>query len=165
MKRKSGHLHFPDTSTFDPFMDCFLLSLQPNCETDKTMLHLNKVHHIAIICSDYQKSLDFYTRVLGFKVIAEHYRAERQSYKTDLALDHDYIIELFSFPSPPRRLTHPEAAGMRHLAFEVDNIAAAIGELDALGITHEQIRIDEYTGKQFLFFQDPDGLPIELYEK
>ena len=128
------------------------------------MLHLNKVHHIAIICSDYQRSLDFYTYVLGLRVLAEHYREERQSYKTDLALGDDYIIELFSFPSPPSRLTRPEAAGLRHLAFEVDNIDESVRELDALGINHETVRTDEYTSKRFLFFQDPDGLPIELYE-
>ncbi len=110
------------------------------------MLHLNKVHHIAIICSDYQRSLHL-------------------SYKTDLALGDDYVIELFSFPSPPSRLTHPEAAGLRHLAFEVDSIAETVHELDALGISHEEVRTDEYTGKRFLFFQDPDGLPIELYER
>ena len=128
------------------------------------MLHLNKVHHIAIICSDYQRSLDFYTHVLGLQVLAEHYREERQSYKTDLALGDDYVIELFSFPSPPSRLTRPEAAGLRHLAFEVDNIDESVRELDALGINHETVRTDEYTSKRFLFFQDPDGLPIELYE-
>ena len=128
------------------------------------MLHLNKVHHIAIICSDYQRSLYFYTHVLGLRVLAEHYREERQSYKTDLALGDDYIIELFSFPSPPSRLTRPEAAGLRHLAFEVDNIDESVRELDALGINHETVRTDEYTSKRFLFFQDPDGLPIELYE-
>ena len=128
------------------------------------MLHLNKVHHIAIICSDYQRSLDFYTHVLGLRVLPEHYREERQSYKTDLALGDDYIIELFSFPSPPSRLTRPEAAGLRHLAFEVDNIDESVRELDALGINHETVRTDEYTSKRFLFFQDPDGLPIELYE-
>ena len=128
------------------------------------MLHLKKVHHIAIICSDYQRSLDFYTHVLGLRVLAEHYREERQSYKTDLALGDDYIIELFSFPSPPSRLTRPEAAGLRHLAFEVDNIDESVRELDALGINHETVRTDEYTSKRFLFFQDPDGLPIELYE-
>ena len=128
------------------------------------MLHLNKVHHIAIICSDYQRSLDFYTHVLGLRVLAEHYREERQSYKTDLTLGDDYIIELFSFPSPPSRLTRPEAAGLRHLAFEVDNIDESVRELDALGINHETVRTDEYTSKRFLFFQDPDGLPIELYE-
>ena len=128
------------------------------------MLHLNKVHHIAIICSDYQRSLDFYTHVLGLRVLAEHYREERQSYKTDLALGDDYVIELFSFPSPPSRLTRPEATGLRHLAFEVDNIDESVRELDALGINHETVRTDEYTSKRFLFFQDPDGLPIELYE-
>ena len=128
------------------------------------MLNLRKVHHIAIICSDYQRSLDFYTHVLGLRVLAEHYREERQSYKTDLALGDDYIIELFSFPSPPSRLTRPEAVGLRHLAFEVDNIDESVRELDALGINHETVRTDEYTSKRFLFFQDPDGLPIELYE-
>ena len=105
-----------------------------------------------------------YTHVLGLRVLAEHYREERQSYKTDLALGDDYIIELFSFPSPPSRLTRPEAAGLRHLAFEVDNIDESVRELDALGINHETVRTDEYTSKRFLFFQDPDGLPIELYE-
>ena len=129
------------------------------------MLHLNKVYHIAIICSDYRLSLDFYTRVLGLKVVAEHYPETRQSYKTDLALGEDYVIELFSFPSPPPRLTHPEAAGLRHLAFEVDSMAETVLELDALGVAHEEVRTDEYTGKRFLFFQDPDGLPIEVYEK
>lgn len=129
------------------------------------MLHLNKVHHIAIICSDYQRSLYFYTHVLGLKVLAEHFREARQSFKTDLALGKDYAIELFSFPSPPPRATRPEAAGLRHLAFEVDSVAQAAEELDALGISHEDVRTDEYTGKRFLFFQDPDGLPIEVYEK
>ena len=129
------------------------------------MLHLNKVHHIAIICSDYQRSLHFYTHVLGMSVLAEHYREKRQSYKTDLALGNEYIIELFSFPSPPPRLTHPEATGLRHLAFEVDSMDETVHELDALGVSHEEVRTDEYTGKRFLFFQDPDGLPIEVYEK
>ena len=129
------------------------------------MLHLNKVHHIAVICSDYQRSLDFYTRILGLKVLAEHYRESRDSYKTDLALDDEYVIELFSFPSPPPRVTNPEAAGLRHLAFEVDSIAETVAELDALGIAHEEVRTDEFTGKHFLFFQDPDGLPMEVYEK
>ena len=129
------------------------------------MLHLNKVHHIAIICSDYQRSLDFYTRILGFSILAEHYRESRKSYKTDLALGGEYVIELFSFPSPPPRVTHPEAAGLRHLAFEVDDITETVAQLDALGIAHEEVREDEYTGKQFLFFRDPDDLPIEVYEK
>lgn len=129
------------------------------------MLHLNKVHHIAVICSDYQRSLDFYTQVLGFRILAEHYRKERQSYKTDLALGDKYVIELFSFPSPPRRATHPEATGLRHLAFEVENLEGEVHELNRLGIAHEEVRTDEFTGKRFLFLQDPDGLPIELYER
>ena len=98
-------------------------------------------------------------------VIAEHYRTARQSYKTDLALNGQYVIELFSFPSPPRRITRPEATGLRHLAFEVDSLDDAIEELDRLGIAHEDARVDEYTGKCFTFLQDPDSLPIELYEK
>lgn len=129
------------------------------------MLHLNKVHHIAVICSHYQRSLDFYTHVLGFRILAEHYRKERQSYKTDLALGDEYVIELFSFPSPPRRATHPEATGLRHLAFEVENLEGEMRELNRLGIAHEEVRTDEFTGKRFLFLQDPDGLPIELYER
>lgn len=129
------------------------------------MLHLNKVHHIAVICSHYQRSLDFYTHVLGFRILAEHYRKERQSYKTDLALGDEYVIELFSFPSPPRRATHPEATGLRHLAFEVENLEGEVRELNRLGIAHEEVRTDEFTGKRFLFLQDPDGLPIELYER
>ena len=129
------------------------------------MLHLNKVHHIAIICSDYQRSLHFYTHVLGLTVLAEHYRESRQSYKTDLALGEEYVVELFSFPSPPPRVTRPEAAGLRHLAFEVDDIIETVQELDAMGVEHEEVRTDEYTGKRFLFFQDPDGLPIEVYER
>lgn len=127
-------------------------------------MKINKVHHIAIICSNYRQSLDFYKNVLGLTVIAEHYRTERQSYKTDLALNGDYIIELFSFPDPPKRLTRPEAAGLRHLAFEVDNIDGVVSLLDSKGIEHEPVRTDEYTSKRFLFFQDPDGLPIEFYE-
>ena len=129
------------------------------------MLQLDKVHHIAIICSDYRRSLDFYTHVLGLKVLAENYRADSQSYKTDLALGDEYVIELFSFPSPPLRPSHPEAAGLRHLAFAVESIDDAVHELDALGVAHENIRIDGYTGKRFVFFYDPDNQPLELYEK
>lgn len=129
------------------------------------MLHLTHLHHVAIICSDYQRSLNFYVNVLGFSVLAEHYRAERQSYKTDLALGNDYLLELFSFPSPPARVTRPEAAGLRHIAFQVDNLAESVAELERQGVLHEPVRTDEYTGKCFVFFADPDGLPIELYEK
>ena len=128
-------------------------------------MRLNKVSHIAVICSNYERSLEFYTHVLGLTIIAENYRENRKSYKTDLALNGEYIIELFSFPEPPARPTRPEATGLRHLAFEVDNIQNSVAELENAGISHEEVRIDEYTGKRFVFFQDPDGLPIELYEK
>ncbi len=129
------------------------------------MIHVNKVHHIAIICSDYERSLEFYKSVLGFTVLAENYREESKSYKTNLALGNDYVIELFSFPSPPARPTNPEAAGLRHLAFEVDDILAEAKELERLGIEHEPIRIDKTTNRRFMFFPDPDGLPLELYER
>ena len=129
------------------------------------MLHLNKVHHIALICSDYQRSLDFYTHVIGCQVMAEHWREEQQPYLTKLSLNDDYVIELFSYPSPPQRLSYPEAAGLRHLAFEVDDIVAQVAELDRMGIAHEDIRIDATTGKHFVFFNDPDGQPLEMYEK
>lgn len=129
------------------------------------MLQLNKVHHIALICSDYQKSLEFYTRVVGCQVIAEHWREEQQSYLTKLSLNGEYVIELFSYPSPPQRPSYPEAAGLRHLAFEVDDIEEQVAELDRLGVAHEAIRTDMTTGKHFVFFNDPDDQPLELYEK
>lgn len=127
---------------------------------------LHAVHHIAVICSDYARSLHFYTEVLGLRVLAEHYRKERESYKTDLALPHgNYVIELFSFPHPPRRVSRPEACGLRHLAFAVDNVPAAVAELQEKGVDCEAVRTDEYTGRRFAFLFDPDGLPIELYER
>lgn len=129
------------------------------------MISINKVHHIAIICSDYQKSKTFYTSVLGLTIIQEIYRAERQSYKLDLALNGEYAIELFSFPNPPLRLSKPEASGMRHLAFEVDTIQLTRDFLVKQNIRSEEIRIDEYTNKQFFFIRDPDDLPIEFYQK
>ena len=128
------------------------------------MLQVNKVHHISIICSDYQKSKDFYTQVLGLTVIHETFRKERQSFKLDLALNGEYVLELFSFPSPPKRVSQPEAAGLRHLAFEVDDLEKAIYLLKEKNILTEPIRIDETTNKKFTFFNDPDNLPIELYE-
>lgn len=128
-------------------------------------MHLNKVHHIAIIASDYQRSRDFYTKVLGFRVEHEYYREERRSFKTDLSLNGEYLIELFSFPNPPARLSYPEACGLRHLAFEVNDVESARSELTEKGIKTESVRQDPYTGKKFLFFEDPDGLPVELYEK
>lgn len=125
---------------------------------------LKKIHHIAIICSDYEKSKQFYTEILGFEITQEVYREERQSYKLDLALNGNYCIELFSFPNPPERVSQPEARGLRHLAFEVDNIEMAIENLSKHNIASEPIRIDEFTQKRFTFFVDPDQLPIELYE-
>ncbi|MCP3771747.1 VOC family protein [Paenibacillus sp. MZ04-78.2] len=128
------------------------------------MLKLNSIHHAAIICSDYEKSKHFYVRVLGLMVIRETYRAERRSYKLDLRIG-DSQIELFSFPDAPQRPSYPEASGLRHLAFEVDDIEAAVKALEAEEIAVEPIRVDETTGKRFTFFFDPDRLPLELYEK
>ncbi|WP_343303894.1 VOC family protein [Chitinophaga niabensis] len=129
------------------------------------MLTLNKVHHIAIICSDYERSKRFYTEVLGFEIVQETFRAARQSWKLDLALGGTYIIELFSFPDPPERPSRPEAQGLRHLAFEVDDVEAAVKALLDKQVITEPIRVDELTGKRFTFFADPDGLPLELYER
>ncbi len=129
------------------------------------MVKLNRVHHIAIICSDYQKSKHFYTQILGLKILPEVYREERNSYKLDLEVGNQYQIELFSFPNPPVRPSRPEAAGLRHLAFEVDNIDEAVQYINNLGAITELIMIDEYTGKRFTFFADPDESPIEFYEK
>ncbi|MBO1579906.1 MULTISPECIES: SMU1112c/YaeR family gloxylase I-like metalloprotein [Bacillus] len=123
-----------------------------------------RIHHIAIICSDYKISRDFYTRILGFKVLNEVYREERDSYKLDLCVGGQYQIELFSFPNPPDRPSFPEAAGLRHLAFAVTDIQEAVRHLNQCGVETESIRVDEITGKQFVFFQDPDCLPLELYE-
>lgn len=129
------------------------------------MLQLRLVHHIAIICSDYQKSKAFYTDVLGCTILSEHYRKERQSYKLDLGLNGVYTIELFSFPNPAERPTRPEAAGLRHLAFEVDGLDEAIEWLKQKGVSAEPVRPDEFTGKRFTFLRDPYDLPIELYER
>lgn len=126
---------------------------------------LTKVHHIAIICSDYEKSKRFYIEVLRLEIIREIYREERASYKLDLALNGDYIIELFSFPNPPSRPSRPEATGLRHLAFEVDDLDRIVAHLQKNQIEMEAIRTDEFTNKRFLFIADPDQLPIEFYEK
>lgn len=125
---------------------------------------LHSLHHIAIICSDYAVSKHFYTKVLGLEIIREVYREERQSWKLDLGLNGQYVIELFSFPDPPKRPSRPEAAGLRHLAFAVTDLESEISRLEALGVVTDSIRTDEYTGKRFTFLSDPDGLPIELYE-
>ena len=125
----------------------------------------NKVHHIAIICSDYKKSKSFYVDILGLEIQNEAYREERQSYKLDLALNGNYIVELFSFADPPQRASRPEASGLRHLAFEVDNVEYERQYLENKGVAVEPIRVDEFTQKKFAFFADPDGLPIEIYQK
>lgn len=125
---------------------------------------LERINHIAIICSNYEVSKDFYTRILGLEIINETYRSERKSYKLDLALNGNYIIELFSFPAPPKRVSRPEASGLRHLAFAVTDIRKTIEHLTLNEIYTEDIRIDEITGKRFTFFSDPDGLPLEIYE-
>lgn len=125
---------------------------------------LKRVHHIAIICSDYARSKAFYTDVLGLQIIREVYREQRDSYKLDLSLHGEYIVELFSFPSPPPRPSQPEATGLRHLAFEVESIEETLRVLQEKGVVAEPVRIDEFTGRAFTFIADPDGLPIEFYQ-
>ncbi|MGZ3838945.1 MAG: SMU1112c/YaeR family gloxylase I-like metalloprotein [Flavisolibacter sp.] len=129
------------------------------------MSPLKEIHHIAIICSDYQKSRGFYVNILGLDIIREVYRKERSSYKLDLALGGRYVIELFSFPNPPPRPSGPEASGLRHLAFGVKDLEEVIRYLNEQKIETEPVRVDEFTGKRFSFFRDPDGLPLELYEQ
>jgi glyoxylase I family protein len=128
------------------------------------MLNLKSVHHIAIICSDYHASKKFYVDILGLEVMQEIYREARDSWKLDLSLNGIYTIELFSFPNPPARTSKPEAAGLRHLAFVVNDIEQAIEHLQANGIKTEPVRLDPHTNRKFTFFSDPDELPLELYE-
>jgi glyoxylase I family protein len=125
----------------------------------------NRVHHLAIICSDYERSKHFYVQIMGLKIVREVYREERKSFKLDLQVGEHYQIELFSFPSPPARPSRPEACGLRHLALEVDDVAETARTLKERGVEVEAIRVDETTHKLFTFFADPDGLPIEIYEK
>jgi glyoxylase I family protein len=122
-----------------------------------------KLHHIAIICSDYERSKKFYTEILGLKILREVYREERRSWKLDLGIEEEYVIELFSFPNPPQRPSRPEACGLRHLAFGIDDVEAKRKELLQKGLECEEIRLDEFTEKKFFFTQDPDYLPIEFY--
>jgi glyoxylase I family protein len=126
---------------------------------------LKCIHHTAIICSTYEASKRFYTEILGLQIVAENFRPQRQSWKLDLALPDGSQIELFSFPDAPPRPSYPEARGLRHLAFEVDDVAQCKQRLESMGVAVEDIRLDEYTGKRFVFFADPDGLPLELYER
>jgi glyoxylase I family protein len=125
---------------------------------------LPAIHHVALICSDYARSKAFYTQTLGFRVIREVYRAERDSWKLDLEVSPGVSLELFSFPSPPPRPSRPEAQGLRHLAFAVPDVDAVIATLQQRGVACEPVRVDEFTDRRFTFFADPDGLPIELYE-
>jgi glyoxylase I family protein len=134
-------------------------------ELDRGKKHmLRRIHHAAIICSDYEVSKHFYVNVLGLKILAENYRESRRSYKLDLALPDGGQIELFSFPNAPARPSYPEARGLRHLAFVVDDVGQSKVALEAQGIKVEEVRVDEYTNMKFVFFADPDGLPLELYE-
>lgn len=127
-------------------------------------MKLNRIHHIAIIASDYGASKKFYTEVVGLTVVQEVYREERDSYMLHLALNGEYIVELFSFPDPPKRLTYPEAAGLRHLAFAVDDVTVALAELKDKGVKTTEPQTDPHSGKRMAFFFDPDELPLELYE-
>ncbi|WP_449466348.1 SMU1112c/YaeR family gloxylase I-like metalloprotein [Stenotrophomonas humi] len=125
---------------------------------------LTGIHHVAVIASDYTRSRDFYTRILGLEVIAENFRVERNSWKLDLGLPDGGQLELFSFPNPPTRPSRPEACGLRHLAFRVDALDEVVAHLQREGVACEPIRVDEFTGQRFTFFADPDDLPLELYE-
>ncbi len=127
-------------------------------------MQIQKIHHIAIICSNYEKSKQFYTGVLGCEIVREVYRKERDSYMLDLSINGEYIIELFSFPDPPSRVSHPEACGLRHLAFQVADLDKAVEHLKQKQVEVENVRVDEDTGKRFTFFYDPDKTPLELYE-
>lgn len=127
-------------------------------------MSIKKIHHVAIICADYERSKKFYAEILGFEIIEETFRAERNSYKLDLKIGDSDRIELFSFPNPPARRTAPEAQGLRHLAFSVENLEETIKTLQSRGVETEPIRLDEITNKKFTFFRDPDDLPLEIYE-
>jgi glyoxylase I family protein len=127
-------------------------------------MKIRRIHHIAIIGTDYERSKEFYTGVLGFELVSEVFRADRESWMGKLALNGEYIVELFSFPDPAVRPAWPEATGLRHLAFEVDDVEETLAELDRGGVRHEELRVDPHTDKRMAFFFDPDGLPLELYE-
>ena len=127
-------------------------------------MNLSQIHHIAIIVSDYEASKDFYVNKLGFQIVRENYRPERNDWKLDLKVNETTELEIFGVKNPPARVTRPEAAGLRHLAFFTDNIEETVTELKEKGIVTEPIRVDEFSGKKFTFFADPDGLPIELHE-
>ncbi len=127
-------------------------------------MKIKAIHHVAIICSDYEASKKFYLEVLGCSIIKETFRTERNSYKLDLQVGNGDTIELFSFPHPPERVNNPEACGLRHLAFAVEDIEASVAYLKSQQVEVEEIRLDEITEKRFTFFRDPDNLPLEIYE-
>ncbi len=127
-------------------------------------MKLSKIHHIAIIVSNYERSKDFYVNKLGFTVIRENYRPQKEDWKLDLKVDSTTELEIFAPKNPPKRPSFPEACGLRHLAFNVDDIELVVEELNSKGIECEPIRMDEFTGKKMTFFFDPDGLPLELHE-
>lgn len=128
------------------------------------IMFCSRIHHVALICSSYEVSKKFYTEILGFEILQETYRSERKSYKLDLAIPGGGQLELFSFENPAKRPSRPEACGLRHLAFRVNDLDAAVQFLQERGITCEAVRVDDLTGKRFTFFKDPDDLPLELYE-
>lgn len=130
-------------------------------------MKLAAIHHVAIIVSDYEKSKDFYVNKLGFEIVRENFREERNDWKLDLRVgegDDAIELEIFAEPNPPKRVNRPEACGLRHLAFWVDDVEATAAELEQMGIGCEPIRLDSYTQKKMTFFFDPDGLPLELHE-
>ena len=127
-------------------------------------MELSKIHHIAIITSDYDKTIDFYVKKVGFNLIRENYRLERKDWKLDLRVNEFTELEIFVESNPPKRVNRPEACGLRHLAFYVDSVEQTVSELEKVGINCEPIRFDDYTGKKMTFFHDPDGLPLEIHE-
>lgn len=127
-------------------------------------MELSRIHHIAIITSDYDKTIDFYVKKLGFNIIRENYRLERKDWKLDLRVNEFTELEIFVESNPPKRVNRPEACGLRHLAFYVDSVEQTVSELEKVGINCEPIRFDDYTGKKMTFFHDPDGLPLEIHE-
>ncbi|MEZ4804669.1 MAG: VOC family protein [Bacteroidia bacterium] len=131
----------------------------------QSTLKLNQIHHVSIICSDIERSKKFYTDILGLHIMQEIYRSDKDSYKLDFSLNGHFILEMFTFPNSPKRTTQPEACGLRHLAFEVSDIELAVSTLKESGVKTEEIKLDEHTGKHYVFFKDPDELPIELYQK
>ena len=140
------------------------MTQRPLATASAERVQLLGVHHVALICSDYARSRRFYVDTLGLRILAENFREQRQSWKLDLALPDGTQLELFSFPDPPPRPSRPEACGLRHIAFAVDEVDAWKARLEAVGVFVEEIRTDEFPGRRFAFFADPDGLPLELYE-